>query len=447
MNFITELSLSEDYNVICTIICRLIKERHYVSCHWEDDDISVEETVWIMLWNVYRLHDLFSSIVLNRDSQFILTMWKSLCKRLRITASLFTVYHSKIDDQTERVNQDVERELRIYCNYMQNDWVKWISMVKFSDNFNIFSIISMIFFYFNKEFHSRMSFDSDTTDYETTRERLEARKADDIVIRMKELLSFDRQQLKKTKLIIEVQINKHRRNVIYEVDDWVWLSFRNVKTTRLCKDLKDKQLELYQITVKARVFYHLRLSVSMKHLHSMFSSKLLRSYSEDFLSEQHAEFLRLIIIDDDDDEHWKIDDILNFRRYQGRIQYKVKWKDLDRNDEWYYVNKDEFDDFEKVLNEFHALYSRKSRWYRNNSIRKQANKRHSCEHEFPKGRVMLRAYQGWIELVSASSSDLAQSLFSFTNISLFNIIFLPTSHSTRVTNTFSSSLTQSLNIT
>jgi len=77
----------------------------------------------------------------------------------------------------------------------------------------------MTLFYFNKEFHSRMSFDSDTTDYETTRERLEARKADDIVIRMKELLNFDRQQLKKTKLIIEVQINKHRRDVIYEVDD------------------------------------------------------------------------------------------------------------------------------------------------------------------------------------------------------------------------------------
>jgi len=92
-------------------------------------------------------------------------------------------------------------------------------MVKFSDNSNIFSIISMISFYFNKEFHPRMSFDSDTTDYETTRERLEARKADDIVIRMKELLSFGRQQLKKTKLIIEVQINKHRRDVIYEVDD------------------------------------------------------------------------------------------------------------------------------------------------------------------------------------------------------------------------------------
>ncbi len=231
--------------------------------------------------------------------------------------------------------------------------------MKFSDNFNIFLITSMIFFYLNKEFHSRMSFDSDTTDYKTTCERLEARKADDIVIQMKELLNFNRQQLKKMKLIIEVQINKHRRNVIYKVNDWVWLSFRNVRTTRLCKDLKDKQLDLYQITDKVSIFYHLHLSVSMKHLHSMFSSKLLQSYSEDSLSEQHSESLRLITIKDD--EHWKIDDILNFRRYRDRIQYKVKWTDLDRNDEWYYVDKEKFNDSEKVLNEFHKLYSNKSR--------------------------------------------------------------------------------------
>jgi len=55
-----------------------------------------------------------------------------------------------------------------------------------------------------------MSFNSDTTDYKITHERLKARKANDIIIQMKELLSFDHQQLKKTKLIIETQINKHR---------------------------------------------------------------------------------------------------------------------------------------------------------------------------------------------------------------------------------------------
>ncbi len=128
---------------------------------------------------------------------------------------------------------------------MQNDWAKWLSMMKFSENFNIFSIISMISFYFNKEFHSWMSFDSDTTDYKITCKRLEVRKVDDIVIWMKELLIFNRQQLKKMKQIIKAQINKHKWDVCYEVNDWVWLFSKNIKTTKSCKNLKDKQLKSY----------------------------------------------------------------------------------------------------------------------------------------------------------------------------------------------------------
>ncbi len=164
------------------IICHLFKEHHYVFYHWEDSDISIEETVWIMLWNVYWLHDLLSSIVSNRDSQFISIMWQSLCKWLKIKVNLSTVYHSKINDQLKWANQDVERELWIYCNYMQNDWAKWFSMMKFSNNFNTFSTILMISFYFNKDFHSWMSFNSDTTDYKTIHQCIEVRKINDIVI-------------------------------------------------------------------------------------------------------------------------------------------------------------------------------------------------------------------------------------------------------------------------
>ncbi len=90
-----------------------------------------------------------------------------------------------------------------------------------------------------------MSFNSDITDYETTCECFKVRKADNIIIWMKELLIFDHQQLKKTKQIIEAQINKHKRDVIYEVDNWVWLFSRNIKTTKSCKNLKDKQLKFY----------------------------------------------------------------------------------------------------------------------------------------------------------------------------------------------------------
>ncbi len=55
----------------------------------------------------------------------------------------------------------------------------------------IFSIILMTSFYFNKNFHLRMSFDSDTTNYEITRARIKVKKIDDIAVKIKELLIFD----------------------------------------------------------------------------------------------------------------------------------------------------------------------------------------------------------------------------------------------------------------
>ncbi len=90
----------------------------------------------------------------------------------------------------------------------------------------------------------------------------------------------------------------------------------------------------------------------------MFSSKLLCFYFDDFLSEQHSESLRSLTIKND--EHWKINDILNFRCYQDWIQYKIKWTRLDQDNEWYYVDKEEFKSSKEVLVEFHKLYLNKS---------------------------------------------------------------------------------------
>ncbi len=65
-------------------------------------------------------------------------------------------------------------------------------MIKFSENFNIFSIILMTSFYFNKSFHLRISFDLNTINYEITRARIKAKKINDITVKMKEFLIFNR---------------------------------------------------------------------------------------------------------------------------------------------------------------------------------------------------------------------------------------------------------------
>ncbi len=115
MNFIIDLSDSYDYNAILTVICRLLKERHYISCITNDEDITVEKTAEMLLQWVYWTHDLSSFIVFDQDSQFTFILWKFLCKRLSISLRLFIVYHSQIDDQSERVNQNVERYLCFFC--------------------------------------------------------------------------------------------------------------------------------------------------------------------------------------------------------------------------------------------------------------------------------------------------------------------------------------------
>ncbi len=160
-------------------------------------------------------------------------MWKSLCKRLWIIISLFTAYHSEINDQTEWVNQDVERELRIYCNYMQNDWAKWISMIEFNDNVNTFSIISIISFYFNKEFHSQMSFDSDTTDYKITHEWIKARKANDIIIWMKELEVCSARCTFQSRVHFTLLLSSFFKNQLQIQYDFNWSSFCRSSFARL----------------------------------------------------------------------------------------------------------------------------------------------------------------------------------------------------------------------
>jgi len=198
INFIIDLSDSYDYNAILTIICRLLKETHYISCIIDDKDITVEKTAEMLLQWVYWTHDLSSFIVFDRDSQFTFILWKFLCKWLSISLRLFIIYHSQIDNQSEQVNQNVERYLCFFCLYMQNNWFKWLLMIKFVNNNVLSSVIFLIFFFMNKSFHSRMSFDSDIIEYESIRERLQIARVEDIFNHMNRTLIFAREALIKT---------------------------------------------------------------------------------------------------------------------------------------------------------------------------------------------------------------------------------------------------------
>ncbi len=198
MNFIINLSLSKDKNIILTMICKLTKKWHYISCFTDDEKITAEKTAELMLQWIYQIHDLLDFIVLNQDSQFTFILWKSLCKRLDINLQLFTVYHFQINNQSEEVNQNVERYLWFFCSYMQNDWAKLLLMIEFINNNALFSVIFLISFFLNKDFHSRMSFELNVIEYESSCERLQMTKVENISEYINKTLKFACELLVKT---------------------------------------------------------------------------------------------------------------------------------------------------------------------------------------------------------------------------------------------------------
>ncbi len=358
MNFIIDLLSSEDKNIILTVICKLSKKRHYISCSTDDEEITAEKTAELMLQWIYQIHDLLNFIVSNWDSQFIFILWKFLCKRLSINLQLFTVYHSQINDQSEWVNQNVERYLWFFCLYMQNDWAKLLLMIEFVDNNALFSVIFSISFFLNKDFHFHMSFELDTIEYESFHERLQATKVENISEHMNKILTFTCKSLVKTRKQMIQQANKHRKEVDYEIESKMFLNEWNIITAKSFKKLDDKMLDLFINLDLVDSSYKLKLSKTM-HVHDVFHSDLLRLVVDDFLPDQKNEFLKLIVINDEDE--WKIDDILNFRWYQRRLQYKVKWNDYDNDLNWYNADDNKFINAQKIVDDFHIWYSNKSR--------------------------------------------------------------------------------------
>ncbi len=358
MNFVINLSSSKGKNVILTVICRLTKKRHYISCFTDDEKITAEKTAELMLQWIYWIYDLLDFIVSNRDSQFTFILWKLLCKRLDINLRLFTAYHSQIDDQSERVNQNVERYLRFFCLYMQNDWTKLLLMIEFIDNNALFSVIFSTSFFLNKDFHSCMSFELNVIKYESSHERLQTAKVENISEHMNKTLKFARESLVKTREQMMKQVNKHRKEVDYEIESKMFLNERNIVTARSFKKLDDKMLDSFTNLDFIDSSYKLKLSESM-HVHDVFHSDLLRSVVDDFLPGQKNEPSGSIVVNDEDE--WKIDDILNFRRYQRRLQYRVKWNDYDNDLNWYNADDDEFMNIQKMIDDFHIWYLNKSR--------------------------------------------------------------------------------------
>ena len=52
----------------------------------------------MLIKEIFRLYELSTLIMFDRDSQFVITVWKSFCKRLNIQIKLFTIFYFETNE-------------------------------------------------------------------------------------------------------------------------------------------------------------------------------------------------------------------------------------------------------------------------------------------------------------------------------------------------------------
>ena len=131
-DFVTDLPESKGYNSINVVVNQgLSKGIIIIPCK---KTITAEETTTLFQNNVFNRHSLPTKIVSDRGPQFAAKFTHELWKQLGITPTLSTAYHPQTDGETERVNQEIEQFLWIFCNYHQDNWSDLIPFAEFSHN-------------------------------------------------------------------------------------------------------------------------------------------------------------------------------------------------------------------------------------------------------------------------------------------------------------------------
>ena len=84
MDFTEGLPLSDGYDTILVIVCRLSKMVLFIATH---QDIDAEDLAMLFLVHIFSKHGTPSNIISNRGKHFISRFWRSLCQLLGIKAT------------------------------------------------------------------------------------------------------------------------------------------------------------------------------------------------------------------------------------------------------------------------------------------------------------------------------------------------------------------------
>lgn len=262
-----------------------------------------EETTTLFQDNVFKRYSLPTKVVSDRGPQFAAKFTRELWKGMGITPALSIAYHPQTDGETERVNQEIEQFLRVFCNYHQDNWVDLLPFAEFSHNTQRHSATGKLPFEILYGFNPPYSVDSALeTKVPTVTECLQL---------IKEV-----QEDAAASLQIAAQHAKdrdrHRKLPQWEIGTQVWLEGTHIRTTHPKFKLAPRRYGPFQVTERiGPLAYRLKIPETWK-IHPVFHATVLTKYQE---TEAHGRnFPRPAPEIQNEEEHYEVEVVLDSRR-------------------------------------------------------------------------------------------------------------------------------------
>ena len=219
MDFITDLPSSKGYDSLFVVVDRLSKAVIVTPC---TKTIMADETAQLYLDHVWRQTGLPQQVILDRGPQFASKVMQEIWNKLGVKSTMSTAFHPQTDGETERVNQELEQYLHVFCNYQVDNWADLILFMEFAHNARTHSATShspfKVWYGYQPEFIPLLNF---ATTIPTVEERLKT--IDCIWNKVTAALKVTAETMKRTG---PVQPSR-----TFKEGDLVWLKGTNIHTT------------------------------------------------------------------------------------------------------------------------------------------------------------------------------------------------------------------------
>jgi hypothetical protein len=132
MDFITDLPLIDGFDSVLTVVNQgLTKGVIFIPCK---KTFTAMDTANSYINNVYKRFGLPTTLISDRGPQFTSKVFEEICKIFGINHKKSTAFHPQTDGESERLNQELETYLHIYCADHPKQWKDHLPLAEFAHN-------------------------------------------------------------------------------------------------------------------------------------------------------------------------------------------------------------------------------------------------------------------------------------------------------------------------